>query len=151
MFRCFRNWMTFYLNFGKTFFNRSKFGISWRTTDGEQKIVLMQLQVYNYRPQRSCGKVIFIHLSVILFTGGVWQTPLYREDTPWTDTPLDTPPLPSRRYASYWNAFLFFMQTFIFQQRDRSWGYSYILPLLDTRYDAHLAKLDLVQVKQFFQ
>ena len=23
-----------------------------------------------YRPQRSCGKVIFLHLSVILFTGG---------------------------------------------------------------------------------
>ena len=29
-----------------------------------------------YRPQRSCGKVMFLHLSVILFTGGgVWQTP----------------------------------------------------------------------------
>ena len=25
----------------------------------------------NYRPQRSCGKVIFLHLSLILFTGGV--------------------------------------------------------------------------------
>ena len=24
-----------------------------------------------YRPQRSCGKIIFLHLSVILFTGGV--------------------------------------------------------------------------------
>ena len=24
----------------------------------------------NYRPQRSCGKVMFLHLSVILFTGG---------------------------------------------------------------------------------
>ena len=23
-----------------------------------------------YRPQRSCGKVMFLHLSVILFTGG---------------------------------------------------------------------------------
>ena len=28
-----------------------------------------------YRPQRSCGKVMFLHVSVILFTGGrgVWQ------------------------------------------------------------------------------
>ena len=29
-----------------------------------------------YRPQRSCGKVMFLHPSVILSTkGGVWQTP----------------------------------------------------------------------------
>ena len=26
-----------------------------------------------YRPQRSCGKVMFLHLCVILFTEGVWQ------------------------------------------------------------------------------
>ena len=25
----------------------------------------------HYRPQRSCGKVMFLHLSVILFTGGI--------------------------------------------------------------------------------
>ena len=34
---------------------------------------------HNYCPQRSCDKVMFLHLSVILFTGvcgrGVWQTP----------------------------------------------------------------------------
>ena len=36
-----------------------------------------------YRPQRSCGKVMFSQASVILFTRrGVWQTP------PWPDTPL---------------------------------------------------------------
>ena len=30
---------------------------------------------FYYRPQRSCGKVMFLHLSVILFGGGgVWQT-----------------------------------------------------------------------------
>ena len=46
-----------------------------------------------YRPQRSCGKVMFLQLSVILFTGGdsvhrggVWQTPP-REDTPAQQTP----------------------------------------------------------------
>ena len=112
----------------------------------------MQLQVYNYRPQRSCGKVIFLHLSVILFTGGSGRHP--REDTPLGRHPPGTPPPPadghySGRYVSYWNAFLFFMQTFIFQQRHRSRGYSSILPLLDTRYDALLAKL--IQVKQLFQ
>ena len=32
-----------------------------------------------YRPQRSCGKVMFLHLSVILFPSG--QTP------PMTETP----------------------------------------------------------------
>ena len=40
-----------------------------------------------YRPQRSCGKVMFSQASVILFTGGgemVWQTP------PWADTPQQT-------------------------------------------------------------
>ena len=41
----------------------------------------------NYRPQRSCSKVMFLHLSVILSTGGpVLQThPL--ADTPSPDTP----------------------------------------------------------------
>ena len=84
-----------------------------------------------YRPQRSCGKVMFLHLSVILFTGGCLPLPL-----PWSDTPMGRHPLLGRhppgrhtpakcmlgftplcavhagirstsgRYASYWNAFL---------------------------------------------
>ena len=36
--------------------------------------------VYFYRPQRSCGKVMFLHLSVILFTGGSLS------GRPWTET-----------------------------------------------------------------
>ena len=49
-----------------------------------------------YRPQRSCGKVMFLHVSVILFTGGgVWQAdtplagrhPLPGQSPPWADTP----------------------------------------------------------------
>ena len=84
-----------------------------------------------YRPQRSCGKVMFLPVSVILSTGGggVWKTPLPRQTPPGqtpllgrcptrADTPLgrhpraDYPPPPadgycSGRYASYWNAFLF--------------------------------------------
>ena len=41
-----------------------------------------------YRPQRSWGKVIFLYLSVILFTGGVclsacWDTPPDQAGTPW--------------------------------------------------------------------
>ena len=67
-----------------------------------------------YRPQHSCGKVMFLHPSVILFTwGGVWQTPPGRHTPgqthpPWEDTPLGRQPHPhcSGRYASYWNAFL---------------------------------------------
>ena len=35
-----------------------------------------KLKLYVYRPQRSCGKVMFLHVSVILFTGGGRQTPL---------------------------------------------------------------------------
>ena len=35
------------------------------------KYVLTTKAWYYYRLQRSCGKVMFLHLSVILFTGGV--------------------------------------------------------------------------------
>ena len=57
-----------------------------------------------YRPQHSCGKVLFLHLSVILFTGGggggIWQTPPWADPTqadipqadPWADpTQADIP------------------------------------------------------------
>ena len=81
----------------------------------------------------SCGNVMFLHLSVILFTGGLsasgsggvvclWVhggcTPP-RQTSPPADTPLDRLPPPGRhlppppqdghcsgRYAFYWNAFL---------------------------------------------
>ena len=100
-----------------------------------------------YRPQRSCGKVMFSQVSVILSTGGwgVWEPPPgqtphlpgqtpqpprqtpHWEDTPWADTPGQTPPWadtapPGRppadgycsgRYASYWNAFLFHYEVFL--------------------------------------
>ena len=66
---------------------------------------------------------MFLHLSVILSTRGVWQTPAPPPpacaDTPvgrQTDTYSTwktSPPLRdghySERYASYWNAFLFFI------------------------------------------
>ena len=80
-----------------------------------------------YRPQRSCGKVMFLHLSVILSTRGCIRacigadTP--RADTPQADPPGQTPPVDRHslgrhpyppadgycggRYASCWNAFLF--------------------------------------------
>ena len=45
-----------------------------------------------YRSQRCCGKVMFLHLSVILFTGGICHTP--RADTPHGETPpRQTPPI----------------------------------------------------------
>ena len=87
-----------------------------------------------YRPQRSCGKVMFLHRSVILFTGGgvcpsaCWNTTLLGRHRPWADTPPVqcmlgyTPPLPSTCwdthgyccgwYASYWNAFLCMLWNF---------------------------------------
>ena len=52
---------------------------------------VMFLSVHYYRSQRSCGKVMFSQVFVILFTGeGVWQTPLGRH--PWADTLGQTPP-----------------------------------------------------------
>ena len=49
-----------------------------------------QLYIFGnfYRPQRSCNKVMFLHLSVshsVHGGGGVWQT------TPWADTPTLNP------------------------------------------------------------
>ena len=85
-----------------------------------------------YRPQRSCGKVMFLHLSVILFTGGSSRHRLGRHPRqttphphplgrhpaptsgrpPWPDTPHPRPdPAPGEGhcnalYAFYWNTFL---------------------------------------------
>ena len=80
---------------------------------------------FHYGSQRSCAKVMFLCLSVILSNGGVCHTQTHTQ-RPWADTPLgQTPPCPvhagihtpfsvhdairstSDRYASYWNAFLF--------------------------------------------
>ena len=61
------------------------------------------------------GKVIFLHLSVILFTG---------EGLPHTTPREQTPPLRSAcweirstsgRYASYWNAILFYLVLAVFR------------------------------------
>ena len=72
---------------------------------------------YFYRPQRSCGQGNILHLSVILFTGGggvclsaCWDT------TPGTRHTLPPPEADSGirsmsgRYASYWNAFLWWIK-----------------------------------------
>ena len=73
--------------------------------------LLINSQVYFYRPQRSCGKVMFSQASVILFMGGVWQTPPGQTPIPGqTPPPGRQPPADdycSGRYASYWNAFLY--------------------------------------------
>ena len=67
------------------------------------------------------GKVMFLHVSVILFTGVPVRAETPWIDTPptWTETSRQRPPLDidprtgtprtvtSARYASYWNTFLF--------------------------------------------
>ena len=78
-----------------------------------------RFQNLSYPPHRSCGKVMFLNVSVIPYRG-VWQadTP-GRQTQPGRQTPpgRHTPPgeadipLPrdghcSGRYTSYWNAFL---------------------------------------------
>ena len=76
----------------------------------QNKLPLGSVLIY-YRPQQSCGKVMFLNLSVILFTGGglcpgvslsgglsVRGGGLCQGDPTCTVT--------CGRYASYWNAFL---------------------------------------------
>ena len=64
----------------------------WLAPTGKPNILCLRL--FYYRPQRSCGKVMFSQASVILFTGGVWQTlPPPSEQTPLADPPPgQTPP-----------------------------------------------------------
>ena len=81
---------------------------------------------YFYRPQRSWGKVMFLHVSVILFTGGLPQCMLGYTALERTLPPPRRRPLPGRHlptvsstcweiwatsgwYASYWNAYLLFL------------------------------------------
>ena len=84
-------------------------------------------RIFTARKQ-SLGKVIFLHLSVILFTGEWGSASVHAGiHPPGGEPPEDTPPPPgktpgrpprkssacwairatSRQYASYWNAFLF--------------------------------------------
>ena len=83
------------------------------------KIFPIVVKVAHYRPQWSCGKVMFLHLSVILFTGGgcaqggalpypPGQIPAKADTpTPWADTPSPSCTVhagirsTSGRYASY--------------------------------------------------
>ena len=92
----------------------------------------LEYSQFNYRPQRSWAKVMFLQASVILLTGGVSvsvhagiHTPLTADplgaDPPRADPREQTHPPPpeqtppeadssirstSGRYESYWNAFL---------------------------------------------
>ena len=66
-----------------------------------------------YRSQRSWGKVMFLHVSVILFTRG-GCLPLYilgyspPEQTPPRSSACWEIRATSLRYASYWNIYLFY-------------------------------------------
>ena len=102
--------------------------------------------VVYYRPQTKFAKVMILHLSLILFTGGsTWAGTPSARYTPRAGAPLrqvhppvDTPPagtpgqvhLPrqvhlqalhtgirstSGRYASYWNAFLYWLMSMVFE------------------------------------
>ena len=49
--------------------------------------------IFHYRSQRSCGKVMFLHLSLILFIGeGLCQGDPLDRDPLWTETPLNRDP-----------------------------------------------------------
>ena len=63
-----------------------------------------------YRPQTKVwGKVMFLHLSVILSTGVVFGSPLGRQTPPLGRHPTGDGHCRGR-YASYWNAFLYHLK-----------------------------------------
>ena len=68
---------------------------------------------YFYRPQRSCGKVMFSQASVILFRG-VYPSIHWGRHPPRHTPPGQTPPPPrwpmQRTVRIYWNAFLWFLK-----------------------------------------
>ena len=76
--------------------------------DQKEPVIFKNRSSVCYRQQRSCGKVMFLHVSVILFRGGLAgipppprrQTPLWQADTAPRDDHC------SGRDASYWNGFL---------------------------------------------
>ena len=94
---------------------------------------------YYYRPQRSCGKVMFLHVSVILFTGvggacmvggHVWQGVCMAGGCVAKGGGMHgTGGMRGRRdghcsgqYASYWNAFLSKIKVQIFFSENCSFG-----------------------------
>ena len=56
-----------------------------------------------YRPQRSCGKVMFSQASVILFTGGVSQHALGRPPGQTPLPPWQTPRIYSPLFSACWD------------------------------------------------
>ena len=86
--------------------NRMFLGVTKKNKVESDNKINQTIKAFCYRPQRSCVKVMFLHLSVILFTGGVsvqkWGS-LSRGS-------LSGRPSYSyvRQYASYLNAFLFY-------------------------------------------
>ena len=92
-------------------FERSKC-VTFKTFFNMFKFFMQYLQPAN----EVWGKVMFLHLSVILFTGGVYPSMQWDRRfvtwecvTRWGVLPVVHPKLgsTSERYASYWNAFLY--------------------------------------------
>ena len=75
----------------------------WTGDSSEQVSLFLRF----HRPQTKFAKVMFLHLSVILFTGGVLSQHAMGQ-TPPRKKPGSPPPprATSGRYASYWNAYL---------------------------------------------
>ena len=79
-------------------------GKKWKGLDCDCHTHVCYINVYFYRPQTNFAKVMFLHLSVILFMGGVclsacWDThPQSRHptgaDTPWSRHPPEQTPPP---------------------------------------------------------
>ena len=93
---------------------------TWRSCAGRCQAI--------YRPQRSCGKVMFLHLSVILFTGSgvsLSRGSLSRQALCQGD-PLPRCMVTCGWYASYWNAFLFIL-LFTSYEETQTFAFAFIL------------------------
>ena len=112
-----------------------------------------------YRPQRSCGKIMFLHVSVILSTVGGFvagRHPL-KALIPFSYGTATA----SGRYASYWNVFLFWLlfqwefNTFnffcnLFSSSSSQSGNSYIL-ILCCAISFNIWKIDKIILTEAFR
>ena len=85
---------------GKAFLSLSSFPTDLASSSLGHPSQKINISSHIYRLQRSCGRVMFLHLSVILFTGGCIPACTWTDSPPGRHPPGQTPP-PRRRLLQW--------------------------------------------------